>query len=199
MRYIGRIITNTKIDDVSEFIEVTEDSSSIVGNETKIPTLIVGYKRAQEICGDVKILKRKIGKNLYWTFSKRERRVDYDQDIVTFQKTVSDFLLKCCKYEYVDVMTCSEETRNTLVGKVLDAGMHKVIYESPTMYYMYVPSEGKVYGVSKEVLKFSQIPSLFTRSRDNQSVIFVDDDDASYRKISNFKFVTPLLYYLKTF
>ena len=199
MRYIGRIITNTKIDDVSEFIEVTEDSSSIFENETKIPTLIVGYKRAQEICGDVKFFKRKIGKNLYWTFSKRERRVDYDQDILTFQKTVSDFLLKCCQYEYVDMMTCDDQRRNIIVGLFVDTRNHKVVYETATMYYIYVPCLGKVYGVSKEILKNSTVPGLVDGHRDNPSVVFITGDESSYPNLSKSKFVIPLLYYLKTF
>ena len=98
MRYIGRIITTGKIDGVSEFIDVTKDTSSVVDNDTKIPTLIIGYKKAQEICGSLKTRDRQIGKNLYWTFSKRERRVDYEPDlelsisVTVFDKPVEELL-----------------------------------------------------------------------------------------------------------
>ena len=94
MRHIGRIITTTKIEGISEFIDVTKDSSTIVNNEAKIPTLIIGYKNAQNICGDLKVTEKKIGNNLWWTFSKRERRIDYEPDLNKFLAEVFNFLMK---------------------------------------------------------------------------------------------------------
>lgn len=197
MRYVGRIITNTKIDDISEFIEVTKDTSSIVNNEAKIPTLIIGYKNAQEICGNIKILEKKIGKNLYWTFSKRERRVDYDPDLRNFMLTVSDFVQRCCKYEYVDILTSDSDKTGHLFNVLREETKKKVVYETNTMYYIYVPQENTVFGLSKEVLKYVKMD--VTQFFKNNSVTTVIDHEFSDNKISKYKFVNPLLYYLKTF
>ena len=114
MRHIGRIITTTKIEGISEFIDVTKDESSVVGNEAKIPTLIIGFKNAERICGPLKMTEKKIGNNLWWTFSKRERRIDYEPDLESFLSNVSDFLMKFCNYEYIDPITWEEEKKDAI-------------------------------------------------------------------------------------
>lgn len=199
MRYIGRIITSGKIEDVSEFIEVTKDASSVTGREAKIPTLIVGYKNAKEICGDVKILNKKIGKNLYWTFSKRERRTDYEEDLKNFQDTVSDFVSKFCSYEYIDVMTISDERRKEFNDAISDNHV-KVAFVTNTMYYIYHPVKNKTYGISKEVLKaVGSGEERMLKWFKNSSITVVSESEFSEAKLAKSKFVQPLLYYLATF
>lgn len=202
MRYIGRIITTTKIDDISEFIDVTKDTSTIINNEAKIPTLIIGYKNAKEICGDIKILEKKIGTNLYWTFSKRERRIDYEPDMKKFLSTVCDFVMKYCEYEYIDLITVNDEKKDEINDIFRDKTHKKVVYTTNSMHYIYVPNRNKIYGFSKEVLKFLGRDELTKESpgiSGNNSFFFVDDTEFFENKISNSKFVEPLLYYLKTF
>jgi hypothetical protein len=198
MRYIGRIITTGKIDGVSEFIDVTKDTSSVVDNDTKIPTLIIGYKKAQEICGSLKTRDRQIGKNLYWTFSKRERRVDYEPDLEKFFKTVSGFLMKFCNYEYVDMITCGKEKKEELLSIISD-NKKKVIYSTDSMYYIYYPKSNKVYGVSIDILKFLGIDDSFSESISTDCTMEVSDSDFLDSKISNSKFIQPVLYYLRRF
>jgi hypothetical protein len=200
MRYIGRIITSSKIENLSDFIEVTKDSSSIKNNEAKIPTLIIGHKNAESICGgEVKMLNKKIGNNLYWTFSKRERRVEYEPDLNNFLVTVSDFLMKFCQYEYIDLITINEEKRNEL-SEVISSSKRKVIYTTDSMYYIYYPTNNKTYGISKEVLKFLNYSDEKMMERfNNPSVTIISDSDFSETKIAKSKFVLPLLYYLATF
>lgn len=199
MRYIGRIIASGKVEDVSEFIEVTKDSSSVTNRETKIPTLIVGYKNAKEICGDVNILNKKIGKNLYWTFSKRERRTDYEEDLKTFQETVSKFVSKFCEYEYIDVMTINDEKRKEFNEVMTDKHV-KVAYITGTMYYIYHPVKNKTYGISREVLKAvgSGEERMMKWFKDS-SIVTVSESDFSDTSMAKSKFVQPLLYYLATF
>ena len=198
MRYIGRIITAGKIEGLSEFIDVTKDTSSIVDNDTKIPTLIVGYKNAQDICGSLKTRDRQIGKNLYWTFSKRERRVDYEPDLDKFLNNVSSFIMKFCDYEYVDLITCDEERRNNLFSVISD-NKTKVLYITDTMYYIYYPKGNKVYGVSIDILKFLGIDDSFNESFSHESTVVINDTDFSESKIAKSKFVQPILYYLRSF
>lgn len=193
MRYVGRIITNSKMDDVSEFIEVTRETSSIVNNEAKIPTIIVGYKNAESICGKLNVLDRKIGKNLSWTYSKRERRIDYDPDMRNFFSDVSNFVLKYCKYEYIDLITASEENKKHLVD-VLNEKFLKIIYETDKMYYIYVPHENITYGVAKTVIEFVGWNDI-----SGNNAVKINDREFSENKISKTAFENPLLYYLKTF
>ena len=201
MRYIGRIITSTKIEDVSEFIEVTPDSSSIINNETKVPTLIIGYKNAVKLCGSVKITDKKIGKNLYWTFSKRERRSDYIDDLGAFYEEVSRFATSCCKYEYIDPITWDAETKNRFANII--SGIHrKVVYSTESMYYIYYPHDGKTYGISKGILKYlGKSDGYFEEwlAKKSVSSTVITETDSEYIKIAKNKFVVPLLYYLRSF
>lgn len=201
MRYIGRIISPTKIDGISEFIEVTKNTSSVKNNDTKIPTLIVGYKNTRAICGpDLKILDRKIGENLYWTFSKRERRIDYENDLKIFINTVSDFLMKYCRYEYVDVITANDERKGWLYNLLEDVNHKKILYSTNTMHYIYIPKDNKVYGFSREVISFLDMENGIEKLLSNGSVFRVDNNSAlTWESITNAKFIIPLLYYLKNF
>ena len=199
MRYVGRIITNTKIDDISEFIEVTKDSSSIVHNDTKIPTLIVGYENTKKICGNVNITRKEIGKNLSWTFSKRERRIDYEDDLEKFVMTVSNFVLNHCDFEYVDFLTANEEKKLCVVNMLNDIGYRKIVYETNTMFYIYVPHDNKVYGISREILKFCGVDESMINGEENRSITTFTDSEFSETKIAKKRFVIPLLYYLMTF
>ena len=88
MNYIGRIITKNKLES-STLFDIT---SSLKKVNDDIPTLIIGWNNAKTIYGDnLDILDKKISKNLYWTFSKREKRNDYENDI-TFEEYYAYFL-----------------------------------------------------------------------------------------------------------
>lgn len=199
MRHIGRIITTTKLEGLSDFIEVTKDSSSIKDNEAKIPTLIIGHKNAENICGgDVKMLNKRIGDNLYWTFSKRERRIEYEPDLDNFMKVVSDFLLKFCKYEYIDPITWDTEKQANFL-EIITNNKKKVLYLTDSMYYIYYPKENKVYGLSSEILKYLDLEDSINESFSKESTIVVHDSDFFDGKIAKSKFVQPILYYLRSF
>ena len=145
------------------------------------------------------MLNKKIGNNLYWTFSKRERRVEYEPDLNKFLVTVSDFLMKFCQYEYIDLITINEEKRNEL-SEVISSSKRKVVYTTDSMYYIYYPTNNKTYGISKEVLKFLNYSDEKMMERfNNPSVTIISDSDFSETKIAKSKFVLPLLYYLATF
>ena len=199
MRYIGRIITTTKPEGISEFIDVTNDTSTIINKETKIPTLIIGYKNAVNICGELRITEKKIGKNLYWTFSKRERRIDYEPDLANFISYVSKFLMEFCDYEYLDFITADDEKKKEF-SSVMSNNHRKIVYVTKTMYYVYYPNKNKTYGISKDVLNYIGFDNdkIFKRLSSPQNTI-VSDTDFLDTKITKSKFVQPLLYYLGTF
>ena len=200
MRYVGRIITTGKIEDVSEFIDVTKDSSSIQNNDTKIPTIIIGYRNAQNICGEINILKKNIGKNLRWTFTKRERRMDNEPDMVNFYKTVGDFVTKCCGYEFVSLISCGYDKVKNLIRLLDDVTKKKIIYTTETMYYVYAPSESKVYGFSKEEISFIGVQKNKVYDRFiNPSITLITETEFSETKLLKKSYLTPLFYYLKVF
>ena len=198
MRYIGRIITTAKIEGVSEFIEVTQDTSSVVSMEAKIPTLIVGYKN---VCnyfgGEINILDKKIGQNLYWTFTKRERRVDFDDDIKNFYEKVKKFLSSYVKYNFFSLISSSSEQKRTFNEEIL-SDKHKVLYETEKMLYIFLPKYMKTIGISVDELIFlgKTVDGVKTGYEITTSVpeTFLDDDD--FKKNLS---IVPFLYYLASF
>ena len=198
MRHIGRIITTAKIEGITEFIDVTKDESSVVGNEAKIPTLIIGYKNAERICGPLKMTEKKIGNNLWWTFSKRERRIDYEPDLESFLSNVSDFLMKFCNYEYIDPITWEEE-KKTEFFDMMTGNSRKILYKTPSMYYVYFPKTNNVYGLSMDVLRFTGLEGSIMESMSDDCTVVVDESSFRDKKMARSKFVMPILYYLKNF
>ena len=188
------------MEDPSEFIDVTKDTDSIVDNDTKIPTIIIGYSNAKKICGDLNILKKNIGKNLSWTFTKRERRMDYEPDMVAFYKTVSDFIAKCCDYEFVGLINSGFSKVKEII-KILDnLSKKKVVFATETMYYIYVPSENRIIGISREELSFMRIQRNKIINRfTNSSVVVIKEGEFTENRLMKKKYLTPLFYYLKTF
>lgn len=201
MRYVGRIITTSKIEGLSDFIELTKDGSSIKDGNAKIPTIIIGHKNAENILGrPLKMSEKKIGENLYWTFSKRERRIEYEPDMDKFENTVSNFLMKFCQYEYIDAITADNERKGKIRELLTDGTHRKIVYVTDSMYYVYCPSENKTYGLSKDVLSFVGVkPETVEEKFRKQSANIITISDVPDTKIAKSKFVIPLLYYLATF
>ena len=200
MRYIGRIITSAKISDVPELIDVTQDASSVLEDKIKIPTLIVGYKNAKKLFSNFNITDWKIKDNLYWTFSKRERRSNYIADLERFYDITSKFLSSCCEYEYIDMISGSAEKKHHITEIFSDTAHKKIIYDTETMCYIYYPHDRKVYGVAKDVIKFIGYDENIIKNKADGKHSFIADDEIyklSWPTVQ--KFMVPLLFYLKTF
>ena len=92
---IGRIITNDKKLRVLDFVEKV---NVIAKYDDKIPTLIIGKDIAEELYGkeNIKVLNKQINDYTYWTFSKSERRVEFEKDLEKFNTMLFNKLSKCC-------------------------------------------------------------------------------------------------------
>ena len=80
MRYIANIITKSKIN-LGSFFNITNDLNNV---DKSIPTLIIGWDEVKKIFPEQNILEKKIDDMLYWTFSKREKRYQYEIDLENF-------------------------------------------------------------------------------------------------------------------
>ncbi len=99
-KYIGNVVVsspNSKIDDCfKKCLNLTE----IVSN---VPTLIIGFENAKKNIKDFNILNKKYEDNmLWWTFSKTERRVDYEKDILDFRNYCINNITSNIKYHYIN-------------------------------------------------------------------------------------------------
>lgn len=201
MRYLGRIISKTKIEGVSEFIEVTQDTSSVVdGGCAKVPTLVVGFSLVKELFGkETMATKKKLGDNLYWTFSKRERRIEYDSDISCFLKTVADFADRYNKYEYLDLMTSTSSDIGEFFLSICER-CKKIVYKTKEMLYVYIPYKKKTIGLSLMTAEYMGYTADDIVSHFTTESYFVPENFSSRNSLfDNEPRKTPFLWYLKSF
>ena len=146
--YIGNIITSSKIEDenfkVCRKLETIDDS---------LPTLIVGWEKTKEIYGDkVSILHKKIDDKTQWTFSTKERKVDYDKDIESYMSNCYSNIGKDINYIYVDVIHDSKKKIKKIIRKIYSLKNPKVYNHLNRMIYIY--GDNIVFGVDIEVLNY---------------------------------------------
>ena len=146
--YIGNIITSSKIED--ENFKVCRKLETIDGS---LPTLIVGWDKTKEIYGDkVSILHKKIDEKTNWTFSTKERKVDYDKDIKSFMSNCYSNIGKDINYVYIDIIHDSKKKIKKIIKKIYSLKNPKVYNHLNRMIYIYC--ENIVFGVDIEVLNY---------------------------------------------
>jgi len=169
--YIGNIITSSKIEDdnfkVCRKIETIDDS---------LPTLIVGWEKTKEIYGDkVSILHKKIDDKIQWTFSTKERKVDYDKDIESFMSNCYSNIGKDINYVYIDVIHDSKKKIKKIIRKIYSLKNPKVYNHLNRMIYIY--GDNIVFGVDTEMLSYIGIDynKILTKLSKISNCLFIDE------------------------
>lgn len=191
MQKLGYIISKSKLRDVADFIEVTDDVSKLNGEK---PAIMVGLEMARNNVSNFSIIKKTIGTNKFWTFGKTEKRTDYETDIKRFYDFVLSKSINDIKYHYVDFAVISKQKVKNLL-KILSSSDDKYIYISKGMLYLY--QKNYVLGISLTFLKYCQINidkhiKKITRNKHNK--IFYNDSAVSlYIKqyAKNKKYIIP--------
>jgi hypothetical protein len=79
--YVGNIVTKSKL---------VEENFNIVNNfdeiDNDLPTLIIGWEIVKNQIEGISIIHKKISQRLYWTFTTKERKVDYEVDLEKFKE-----------------------------------------------------------------------------------------------------------------
>jgi hypothetical protein len=169
--YIGNIITSSKIEDdnfkVCRKLETIDDS---------LPTLIVGWEKTKEIYGDkVSILHKKIDDKTQWTFTTKERKVDYDKDIESFMSKCYSNIGKDINYVYIDVMHDTKKKIKKIIKKIYSLKNPKVYNHLNRMIYIY--GDNIVFGVDIEILSYIGIDynKILTKLSRIPNCLFIDE------------------------
>ena len=101
MKKLGYIVTDRKINNVKDFVEVVNDIS--LTDSTK-PVLLVGLENAKKNIENFSILNKKVNDNLFWTFKKTEKRVDFENDINYFYNYIIYNITRNIKYYYINIL-----------------------------------------------------------------------------------------------
>jgi len=152
MRKLGYIVSDRKLNNVKDFVEVVNDISLA---DLSKPTLLVGLELAKKNVKNFSILDRKNNGNLFWTFKKTERRVDFENDIDYFYNYIINNIINNIKYYYINILKL-RYTRIKKLYNIVFSRERKYIYISNNM--IYVLYDGAILGVSLEMLEYINIP-----------------------------------------
>ena len=196
--YIGRIITKVKNFDTLDFVEITNDTTKI---DNTIPTLIIGKQTVESLYGkeNVHVLDKKVGDNVYWTFSKLERRNDFERDVEKFNGKLFKNLMSQVKYEYISPFTTTySKVKETLT--LLKDRKEKIVYIFDQ--HLYVLYNNIVYGLSFIEMNYIGISrdKIMNTLINGRNVKMVRNSNFISRnmqkKIKDNKIIVPYLYFL---
>lgn len=151
MKYLANIITKNKIE-VSSFFNV---SSSLLDVDLSIPTLIVGWNDVKLLYPNQDILNKQISDNIKWTFSKREKRYQYEEDINNFINEIAERLNKTVNYRFFNYILATQSKRDSFLSYVKLGGCS--IYYNTRFLYIYNIKDNITLGISLIDLEYAGI------------------------------------------
>lgn len=102
MAKIGNIVTESPNNPQYYLFNVVDDLSLI---DDSLPTLVIGLDNAKKYIKNFSILKKIYDNNmLQWTFTRRERRKEYNDDLNSFKEYCILKDVKNIKYSYIDII-----------------------------------------------------------------------------------------------
>lgn len=195
---IGNIVSEIPIKD-NWLFNITNDINKIDKN---IPTLIIGWDFSKRIFKNKKlsILNKKIDDSIFWTFSKKEKRVDYEKDFDFFVKNSFFLTKKRIKYHYFNVLTSNlKKTKKIL--KILNSDKVCYIYILKNSFiYIYV--NDMIIGVDFNSIDFLKIDRkrIYKHLYKNGNKVIFNDDFIPMEikeNISDNQKIIPYLFAIK--
>ena len=192
MEKLGYILSKRKIKDTLDFVDVVNNIEEI--DDTTKPFLIIGMNEAKKLCKNFSILEKKIDNHIFWTFSKTERRSDYEKDLNNFYNFVLEYNIKNIKYYYINILTMKYNKIKKLIN-IINNNDKKYIYISKDMIYIYY--NNYILGISLIISNYINISSkkIITKCNKNKNnIIFNNDSFLNYRMkniIKNKRYIIP--------
>jgi len=198
MKYIGRIITNSKTVDTLDYVEVTNNKCDL---DFSVPTLIIGKKNAIDMFGEekIKVLDRKIQNNVYWTYGKTEKRNVFETDLAKFNENLIKNLKKNVKYTFFNVLS-EPLSRVKRFISFMNSEKDKIIYI--TDKHMYILYNNVVYGVSLDDIEYVKVDKnkVIERIKSNKHNHVINNMKFLSNKMKKYikddKILVPYLYFV---
>ncbi len=193
--YIGNIVTDTFLDD--ENINFCRDIKDI---DDTLPTLIIGWGKTKELFGEeVSILHKQIDSKLFWTFTPKERKSDYDSDYDSFMSLCYNTFGENIPYVYLDILYGKRKVNFRIIRKILSLKNPVVYISENEMVYIY--GENIIFGVDLNVLSLldGKKEKVIEKVKTLENCILVDSEifnkckDFLY-KIKNKNRYVPYIY-----
>jgi hypothetical protein len=193
---LGYIVSNEKIK--LDNFEVVKTLPS----DTNLPKLIVGLDFIRKSDIKISILNKNVSKNCFWTYSSKEKKSDYLEDLEKFKKHCTDNFLKNIKYFYIDPFNLKFSQVKKIINK-FNKNTDGLFYYDSTMCYIYF--DGIIFGLHWDSLEYFNIKKnkvidyikskkFNTLPKDNIfNECMIESKDFNNKKI------IPYLYYIKKY
>ena len=153
MKKIGNVIVsspNYKVEDCyNKFL-----SLSNVDND--LPTMIIGLENAKKYIEGFSIFKKEYWNNmLWWTFSKTEKRSDYDKDMQKFYEVCINNIINNIKYHNININELTYSKIKKLI-KYIKNNNKKIYYiDNNKFVFIYdIEKTNNIYGISLNTCAF---------------------------------------------
>ena len=170
MKKIGNIIVsspNSKVDDCyNKFL-------SLSNVDNNLPTMIIGLKNAKQNIENFSIFKQEYRNNmLWWTFSKTEKRSDYDKDMQKFYEVCINNIINNIKYHNININELTYSKIKKLIEYIINN--YKKIYYIDNNKFIFIYDIEKtksIYGISLNTCAFYGISKekILKMIADNQN------------------------------
>ena len=183
---IANIITNSnKIDFEFNY----NKCKSMEEIDKSLPTLIIGLNNAKNYINNFDILKKEYPEqNLWWTFTKSEKRAIYDIDIVKFNSSVINHLIKQVTYSLIDIVNLTLNDKKKLY-KYLLSNDDKMIYNHFNKFlFIYSKKYKKIWGLSLSTLRYfgvntNKLLSKLYKNKSNKQIYDLNNIPIKVRKL----------------
>jgi hypothetical protein len=182
MSSLGYIVSDLKIKNLKGFVEQVNDAS--LADSTK-PTLFVGIENARKNINNFSILNKKYENNVFWTFKKTEKRVDFEKDIDYFYNFIINNISCNIKYYYINIYNLKYNKIKTLYN-ILFSDNGKYIYISNDMIYL-LYKNNIILGISLHLLEYIKIKKekILDKLYSNKNNIICTDVSKCVKSIKN--------------
>ena len=182
MSCLGYIVSDSKIKNLKGFVEQVSDVS--LADLTK-PTLFVGVENARKNIEGFSILKKKYGDNIFWTYKKTEKRVDFEDDINYFYNNIIYNISCNIKYYYINILKLKYNKIKKLYN-ILFSSNKKYIYISNNMIYI-LYKNNDILGISLNLLEYIKIKKekILDKLYSNKNNVICTDVSQCIKSIKN--------------
>lgn len=128
---------------MNEFFNVTEDLNAV---DLSLPTLIVGWELTKSYFPEQNILNTKIDSKLFWTFSKREKRSQFERDFGDYVKFAMKNMGENVNYHFFNYIIAPQNKQESFINYLNKGGNY--CYYNSRFLYIYNPNDKMTFGIS---------------------------------------------------
>lgn len=197
MKKIGNVIVNSPNYKVADCYNKFLSLSNV---DNKLPTMIIGLENAKKNIDGFSILKREYWNNmLWWTFSKTEKRSDYDKDMEKFYEVCINNIINNIKYYYINIIELTYNKTKKLINYIKNNNRKLYYIDNNKFIIIYdIDNTKNIYGISLSTCAFygiskTKVLNIISRGVNNKQIKNFYSIPNNVRRMVNDEFPNELV------